>query len=112
MFKDLIAYTNTLCGPAYIYFVFAAWSFVFFVSRMIINRKFSLSATALKLAVSYVVIFTLNWLCSKGWEKFSWFLLYWMFSFVLIVLIGYFVLMNKIIDKTKISAINLNLNQK
>jgi hypothetical protein len=111
MFKDLVAYTNNLCGPAYIYFIFAAWSFVFLVARMFVSGKINLSPIALRLAVSYVIIYSLNWFCSKGWENFSWFLLYWMFAFVLIVLIGYFVLANKILDKTNIKFINLNQNQ-
>lgn len=111
MFKDLVESTNKLCGPAYIYFVFAAWSFVFLVARMIVSGKLSLSAIALRLAVSYVIIYSLNWFCAKGWGNFSWFLLYWMFGFVLIIVIGYFVLASKILDKTKIKYINLNQYQ-
>ena len=110
MFKELMEYTKTLCGPSYIYFVFASWSFVFLVVRMLTSGKFELSKVILKLAVSYVVIFALNWFCSKGWENFSWFLLYWMFAFVLIMLIGTFVVLNKMIDKTNVKCVNLNQN--
>lgn len=101
MFKELVTYTNKLCGPSYIYFIFSAWTFLFLIIRMIITRQFSLTNAILNLATSYVVIFTLNWLCEKGWTNFSWFLLYWMFAFVLIILIGTFMLMNKMLDKSK-----------
>jgi hypothetical protein len=109
MFKDIVEWVNRLCGPAQIYFVFSAWMFVFVLAKMLVSGNFSLSNTVLRLSIIYLVTWVLNWLCVKGWDRFSWFLLYWMFTFVLIMLIGTFVLANKILNKTKI--INLNPNQ-
>jgi len=105
MFKDIVEWVNKLCGPAHIYFMFSAWMFVFVLLKMIVAGKFSLSNTALRLAVIYVITWVLNWLCVKGWKKFAWFLLYWMFAFVLIMLIGAFVLANRILKKTKLIKI-------
>ena len=98
MFKDIVEWVNSLCGPAYIYFMFSAWTFVFILAKMIVAGNFSLNNSLLRLAVIYVVTWILNWLCVKGWTNFSWFLLYWMFTFVLIMLIGTFVIANKILN--------------
>ncbi len=105
MFKDAVQWVNSLCGPAHIYFMFSAWMFVFLIAKMIVAGKFSLSNTVLRLAVIYIVTWVLNWLCIKGWANFSWFLLYWMFCFVLIMLIGTFVIANRILKKTKVIKI-------
>ena len=101
MLNSLVSHTNNLCGPAYIYFIFAFWSFVFLLARMISSGKFVLSPAVLQLSFSYVIVFVLNWFCINGWENFSWFLLYWMFAFILIMLIGTFVLMNKLINQSQ-----------
>lgn len=105
MFQDMVEWVNRLCGPAHIYFMFSAFMFVFILAKMIAAGKFSLSNSILRLAVIYVVTWVLNWLCVKGWSKFSWFLLYWMFCFVLIMLIGAFVIANKVLSKTKVIKI-------
>ncbi len=97
MFQDVVKWTNSLCGPAHIYFMFSAFMFVFVLAKMAFARKLSLSNTALRLAVMYAVTWVLNWLCVRGYENFSWFLLYWMFTFVLILLIGTFVVLNKVV---------------
>jgi hypothetical protein len=106
MFKDMVEWVNRLCGPAQIYFIFSAWVFLFVLGKMLVIGKFSLSNSLLRLSIIYVVTWVLNWLCVKGWKQFSWFLLYWMFCFVLIMLIGTFVLANKVLDNTKIIKIN------
>jgi len=112
MFQDAVEWINRLCGPAHIYFMFSAWMFVFVLVKMIVAGKFSLNNTLLRLAIIYVVTWVLNWLCVKGWSKFSWFLLYWMFTFVLIMLIGTFVILNKILKNNKVlTKTSLNLNQ-
>jgi len=106
MFQDAVKWVNRLCGPAHIYFMFSAWMFVFLLVKMAVMGQFSLSNTLLRLATIYVVTWVLNWLCIRGWDRFAWFLLYWMCCFVLIMLIGTFVLANKVLDKTKIISIN------
>jgi len=105
MFKDIIN-INKLCGPAYIYLVFSTFMFMFLLARMITTGKLNFSNILVRLAVTYVVVFTLNWLCVKGWSKFAWFLLVWMFMFILILLIGTFVLANKIMSDPKFVSLN------
>ena len=105
MFKDIIN-INKLCGPAYIYLVFSTFIFMFLLARMITTGKLNFSNILVRLAVTYIVTFTLNWLCVKGWSKFAWFLLVWMFMFILILLIGTFVLANKVMSDPKFVSLN------
>lgn len=99
MFKDLVIQINSLCGPAYIYFMISAFVFMIMLANMIRTGKLNFSSLILRLATSYIIIFVLNWLCIKGWTTFSWFILGWMFVFVLIVLISAFSLAHKMLDK-------------
>jgi hypothetical protein len=108
MFKDLMVQVNQLCGPAHIYLIFSTFAFMLLLARMITTGKFNFSSLALRLAVTYVVVFVLNWLCVKGWTQFSWFLLGWMFVFVLIILVGAFSLAHKMMDVKNVKYISLN----
>lgn len=104
MFKEIVNYTNSLCGPAHIYFIFSIWIILFLFIKMLFSNNFDLLLLASRIATCYIITFILQWLCKKGWENFSWFLLGWLFVFFLIITVGVFNLMNKIVDKMKISC--------
>jgi hypothetical protein len=111
MLKEMDNYFNNLCGPAYIYYIFSIWMLIFIIVKMFIDGAFNEKtgmALLLRISISYVMIYILNWFCEKGYTDFAWFLLYWKFIFILIVLIGSFMLLDKIMSNTKI---NINLNQ-
>ena len=95
---------NKLCGPAYLYFILSVTSLFFIIlidifnkKKIYINRKSALIDIASRIVSMIVITYCLNWLCSRGYVNFSWFLLYFPFIFILILLIGfYFTINNKL----------------
>lgn len=83
MFKEL-------CTPAKIYFIIALLS----TFLAIFNRvSASLETTLTNLVFVLIWTFILSWLCSKGYESVSWFLV--LLPYVLILL-GVVIVMSKI----------------
>ena len=83
MFKEL-------CTPAKIYFIIALLS----IFLAIFNRvSASLETTLTNLVFVLIWTFILSWLCSKGYESVSWFLV--LLPYVLILL-GVVIVMSKI----------------
>lgn len=82
MFKEL-------CTPAKIYFIIALLS----TFLAIFNRVCCIETTLTNLVFALIWTFILSWLCSKGYESVSWFLV--LLPYVLILL-GVVLVMNKI----------------
>jgi hypothetical protein len=110
MYQNVLNQVNSLCGPAYIYFMFSFFIFVVSLIRSIITRKIHFINTVFRLVFLFAVTFVLKWLCEKGYTKFSWFLLYWMFAFVLIMVIGSFIMINNLIKNPEFSKLLSNID--
>lgn len=89
---------KTLSSPAFIYLIFGLFFLIIALIKNIINKKFNFLNTLKRTLTVVIVTYFLNWLSKMGYNNFSWFLLYFMFSIVVIALIGSFYLMNKLID--------------
>jgi hypothetical protein len=94
MFKELEIQINNLCGPSYIYFIFSSFILISSLINNIVKGNFNLFSLILRLLNIYIVTYILNWLCKKGYTNFSWFLLYWMFIFMIIIFISVFITIN------------------
>jgi hypothetical protein len=110
MYQDILDRVNSLCGPAYIYFAFSFFIFIVSLVRSIATRKIHFANTIFRLVFLFGVTFGLNWLCEKGYTKFSWFLLYWMFAFVLIMVIGSFIILNNFIKNPEFKKLLSNID--
>ena len=78
-----------LCTPAKIYFIIALLS----TFLAIVNRVCCIETTLTNLVFALIWTYILSWLCSKGYESVSWFLV--LLPYVLILL-GVVVMLNKI----------------
>ena len=74
---------NKLCTPAKIYFAFSVLSCIIMLfSRMPFFAVFS------KLIFAFLWTFVLGWLCNKGFESISWFLVLLPFIMMFLVYFG------------------------
>lgn len=110
---------NSLCGPSYLYFVFSITSLalVAIIDFFSKNKYFSDKKSSFKYYISrliFICIFTfiLNWLCSKGYINFSWFLLYFPYIFLLVVVIGVIFTINNMIKNNEIMSYINKLDKK
>jgi hypothetical protein len=74
---------NKLCTPARLYFAFSVLSCII----MLFNRM-SILVVFSKLIFAFLWAFILGWLCSKGYESLSWFLVLLPFVMMLLVAFG------------------------
>ena len=71
---------NKLCTPARLYFAFSVISCIIMLfSRMSLLSIFS------KLIFAFLWTFVLGWLCKKGYEAISWFLV--LLPFIMMILV-------------------------
>jgi hypothetical protein len=74
---------NKLCTPARLYFAFSVLSCIIMLfSRMPLLAVFS------KLVFAFLWTFVLGWLCKKGYESISWFLVLLPFIMIFLVYFG------------------------
>jgi hypothetical protein len=79
MFTNIIESINSLCKPAYIYFMFSVITFLFYVLYLIFNTNKIKddSLVSIFFRIIFVLVFTyiLHVLCKNGYETLSWILL-------------------------------------
>lgn len=73
---------NKLCTPAKLYFAFSVLSCII----MLFNRMNVLVVFS-KLIFAFLWTFILGWLCSKGYESISWFLV--LLPFIMMILVSF-----------------------
>lgn len=74
---------NKLCTPARLYFAFSVLSCI-----ILLFNRISILAVFTKLIFAFLWAFILGWLCSKGYESLSWFLVLLPFVMMLLVAFG------------------------
>jgi hypothetical protein len=74
---------NKLCTPARLYFAFSVLSCI-----IILFNRMSILIVFSKLIFAFLWAFILGWLCSKGYESLSWFLVLLPFVMMLLVAFG------------------------
>jgi hypothetical protein len=74
---------NKLCTPARLYFAFSVLSCI-----ILLFNRISVLAVFTKLIFAFLWAFILGWLCSKGYESLSWFLVLLPFVMMLLVAFG------------------------
>ena len=74
---------SKLCTPARLYFVIAIIS-----SVVALLNRVTLLAVFFKLVFAFIWTYILGWLCKKGYESLSWFLVLLPYIFVLLAVIG------------------------
>ena len=112
MYKEIQNQINSLCGPSYIYFIFSFFIFTLALINNIVNGKFNIISTILRLFNIYIITFILNWLCKQGYTNFSWFLLCWMFIFMIILVVGLFITLNNALKNTDfVKLLKLEMNK-
>ena len=74
---------NKLCSPARLYFAFSVLSCI-----ILLFNRISVLAVFTKLIFAFLWAFILGWLCSKGYESLSWFLVLLPFVMMLLVAFG------------------------
>jgi predicted PurR-regulated permease PerM len=74
---------SKLCTPARLYFVIAIIS-----SVVALLSKVTLLAVFFKLVFAFIWTYILGWLCKKGYESLSWFLVLLPYIFMLLAVIG------------------------
>jgi hypothetical protein len=74
---------SKLCTPARLYFVIAIISTV-----VALFSKVSLLAVFIKLLFGFIWTYILGWLCKKGYESLSWFLVLLPYIIILLAIIG------------------------
>lgn len=79
---------NSLCDPAKVYFVI-----VFISIIMALFKGMPMMAALMKIVFAFFWVIVLNWICSKGYKGFSWFLV--LLPFIIIIL-SYFRIINGI----------------
>lgn len=79
MYKEF----TKLCTPARLYFVIAVIS-----SLVALLSKVPIVSVFLKLVFAVIWTFVLGWLCKKGYESLSWFLVLFPYIIILLAVIG------------------------
>jgi predicted PurR-regulated permease PerM len=74
---------SKLCTPARLYFVIAIIS-----SVVALLSKVTLLAVFFKLVFAFIWTYILGWLCKKGYDSLSWFLVLLPYIFMLLAIIG------------------------
>ena len=74
---------SKLCTPARLYFVIAV-----IASVVALLSKVSIFAVFFKLIFAFIWTFILGWLCKKGYDSLSWFLVLLPYIIILLAVIG------------------------
>jgi hypothetical protein len=74
---------STLCNPAKLYIVLAVLTF--FIG---IFNGIGIMILLVNLFFAFIWTYILNWLCKKGYQYFSWFIVLFPYIILLIVLMG------------------------
>jgi hypothetical protein len=77
---------NSLCDPAKLYFVL-----VFISILMSLFKGMPMMAALMQIVFAFFWVIVLNWICSKGYQGFSWFLV--LLPFIIMIL-SYFRIMS------------------
>ena len=75
---------SKLCTPAKIYFVIAVLACI-----VALFNSLGVIATLVKLIFAFIWTFVLGWLCSKGYQSLSWFLVLLPYVIILLAIIGF-----------------------
>jgi len=75
---------SKLCTPAKIYFVIAVLACI-----VALFNGLGVISTLVKLIFAFIWTFLLGWLCSKGYQSLSWFLVLLPYVIILLAIVGF-----------------------